>query len=112
MQRCQRGFSGGDRPQIITTDVVGIVGKLRQLPRHGQGLGRNQRWWANLFKSIRIAIERKLAQCPSHRCPEPSLHGEHCPRDFHGTFSIQDAELNPGLPMRHPLMRCERRGHL
>ena len=42
-QRGERHLGGGDGPQVVALDVVGVVGELRQLAGGGQGVGAHER---------------------------------------------------------------------
>ena len=48
----------------------------------------------------------------AERGARPALHREHRAADLGGALVVEDAERGGGLPVRHPLMIGERRGHV
>ena len=110
VDRGERHLGGGDAPQVVALDRVGVVGELGQLAGGGQRRGGDQRRRADLLERVGVAVERVLAQRPGQRGAEAALHGEHRAADLRGPLVVEDAERGGGLPVRHPLVVGERVG--
>ena len=109
VERRQRHFGRGDRPQVVALDVVRVVGKLRELPRRDERVGRHHRGRTHLFVQIGVAVEGELAQRAGHGRSETAQRHEHRARDLHGAFVVEDAEGGTDLPVRDALMVAELR---
>ena len=112
IDRGQRHLGRWDAPQIVTLDVVGIVGELRQLTGRRQRRRRDERRRTDLFELVDVAIERVLAQRPRQRRAAAALHREHRPTDLGGALVVEDAERCAGLPVRDSSMLGELRGEV
>ena len=103
-QRRERDLGGGDRPELVALEVVGVVRELRQVTgRHHRGRP-DERGRADLLVQVDVAVEGELAQRPDERGASASVHHEHRPGELGPPFEIEDAERLPDLPVRHPLV--------
>ena len=107
VDRRQRHLGGGDRPQPVALDGVGVVGELRQVARRRQRRRGDQRRRADLLERVGVAVEGELAQRPAHRRPEPASHREHRAADLRRPLVVEDAERGARLPVRHALVLGE-----
>ena len=103
-QRGEGHLGGGDRPQLVTFDLVRLVGELRQVPGRDHGVGADEGRRPDLFVQIDVAVDRQLAQRPDQRRPRTSVHDEHGPRHLHRTFDVEDSQRLGGLPVLDALV--------
>jgi hypothetical protein len=104
MERRERHLGGGDRPQIVSLDVVGLVGELGQVPGRRHRLRAHQGRRADLLVRVGAAVEAELHQGPQQACAPASVHGEHRSRDLGSPLVVEDAELGADLPVGDPLV--------
>ena len=107
VDRGQRHLGGGDAPQVVALDGVGVVGELRQLTGGGERRSGDERRRTDLLERVGVAVERVLAQRPRQRGADAALHREHRPADLRGPLVVEDAERRARLPVRHPLVLGE-----
>ena len=91
IQRSERHLGRGDCPQPVALDGKRIVGELREVTSSSERCGGYQRWRANLFERIGVAIERELAQRSRHRGAQAALQREHRAADLGAAFVIENA---------------------
>ena len=63
-QRRERHLGGGDGPEVVALDVVGVVGELRQVAGGDHRLGAHQGRRADLLVGVGVAVERELDEGP------------------------------------------------
>ena len=101
--RRERHLGGGDAPQVVALDGVGVVGELGELAGGGERRGADEARRADLLERVGVAVERELAQRPRpgwRRCLR--CIDEHRPGDLHGPLVVEDAERRADLPVRAP----------
>ena len=103
-QRGERHLGGGDGPQVVPLEVVGVVDELGQVTGADHGVGEHQRRRPHLLVEVGVAIERQLAQRPHEAGPQPAVHHEHRARHLHGPLDVEDPELGTDVPVRDPLV--------
>ena len=57
VHRGERHLGGGDGPQVVALDVVGVVGELGQVAGRGHGLGEHQGGRPDLLVGVGVAVE-------------------------------------------------------
>jgi hypothetical protein len=108
VQRRQRHLRGGDRPEVVALDLVGVVGELRQVTGGRHRVGAHDGGRAHLGVGVSVAVEAELHEGPQEAGPPPRVHREHRPGDLRGPLGVEQAELLADVPVGHPLVVAER----
>ena len=75
--RRERHLGGGDAPEVVALDGVGVVGELGQLAGGGERGGGDERRRPDLLEGVGVAVEGELAQAAAQRGAEAPQHREH-----------------------------------
>ncbi len=98
-QRGQRHLGGGDEPQVVALDVVGVVGELGQLAGRLERLGPHEGRRADLLEGVGVAVEGQLAQAPRQGGAQAAVDREHRPRDA-------SPRSRSKIPRSAPISQC------
>ena len=89
--------------------VVGVVGELGQLAGGGERAAEHQAGRPDLLVGVGVAVEGELAERAAQRGAGAAEHREHRAGDLGAALEVEDAELGPDVPVRHPLVSAVRR---
>ena len=103
----QRDFSGWNGPEVISLDVVRLVGELRQVSGCGDRLGEHERRWPQFLVGIGVRSEGVGGERPQESSAHPSEQREHRTGHLGAALEIQDTECFTDLPVRHLLVLVE-----
>ena len=109
-QRGERHLGGGDGPQVVALQVVGVVGELGQVAGGHHGLGAHQGGGPDLLVGVAVAVQAVVDQGPHQPGPQAAVHDEHGPGHAHGPVGVEQPQLGADLPVRHPLVIARRVG--
>ena len=109
-QRGERHLGGGDGPQVVALQVVGVVGELGQVAGGHHGLGPHQGGGPDLLVGVAVAVQAVVDQGPHQPGPQAAVHDEHGPGHAHGPVGVEQPQLGADLPVRHPLVIARRVG--
>ena len=69
--RREGDLGGGDGPQVVAFEVIGVVGELGQVARRHHRLGPHQRGRADLLVQLAVVVEGEGGERPDQPGPRP-----------------------------------------
>ena len=104
VHRGERCLGGGDGPQVVALEVVGVVGELGELAGGHHGVGAHQGGRADLLEGVGVVVEGEGGEGPQEPGPCPPVEREHRSGELGPALHVEDAEGGAHLPVGDPLV--------
>ena len=100
----QRDLRRRDEPQVVTFEVVGVVGELGQVSRRGHGVGEHDGGRPDLLVLGRMAVDGERGERAQQPRTRATVEGEHGAGEPRAALHVEHLEGLADLPVRDLLV--------